>query len=185
MEGTATGLASVESLKLSSKLKTIGARAFDWCCTIKTITIPANVTTIKESAFSNCFDLESIIVGNKIKNIGKDAFKESKNVVIYGGSKSYVKKYAKKNKIKFVARDIAKKVTLNKKKVTLKKGDSIKLKATVKNPAYYSGSIKWKSSDTRIAIVNNKGIIKAKRKGKVTITVTAGKIKMSCKVIIK
>ena len=129
--------------------------------------------------------MESVIVGNKIKNIGKDAFKESKNVVIYGGSKSYAKKYAKKNKIKFVARDIAKKVTLNKKKVTLEKGESIKLKATVKNPAYYSGSIKWKSSDAKIATVNSKGMIKAKRKGKVTITVTAGKIKTSCKVVVK
>ena len=53
----------------------------------------------------------------------------------------------------------AAKVKLNKSKVTLKAGDSIKLK--VKN---YKGKVKWSSSKKKVASVSKKGVVTAKKK---------------------
>ena len=57
---------------------------------------------------------------------------------------------------------------LNKKKVSLKKGKSVKLTATIvkkgKKPYSYR-KVLFESSNTKIATVNRKGVIKAKKKG--------------------
>lgn len=82
-----------------------------------------------------------------------------------------------------------KKVTVNKKKVTLyPKADanygSIKIKATIK-PKGAKAKLKWKSSKKKVATVNSKGLIKAKKAGKATITVKAGKKSAKVKVTVK
>lgn len=59
-------------------------------------------------------------------------------------------------------------IKLNKKKVSLKKGKSVKLTATIvkkgKKPYSYR-KVLFESSNTKIATVNRKGVIKAKKKG--------------------
>lgn len=78
-----------------------------------------------------------------------------------------------------------KKIKLNKKKITLKKGKKYQLKVT-KSPAKASGKLTWKSSKKKVATVTTKGKVKAKKKGKTTITVKSsnGK-KATCKVTVK
>ena len=68
--------------------------------------------------------------------------------------------------------------------LTLKKGKSYQLKVERK-PLNTTDKLSFKSSNTKIATVSSNGKIKAKKKGKVTITITAGKKKVSCKVIVK
>lgn len=68
------------------------------------------------------------------------------------------------------------KITLNKKKVTLKAGKTFKLKVKIAPKNAYSKKVTYKSSNTKYATVSKKGVIKAKKAGrgkKVTITVTA------------
>ena len=60
-----------------------------------------------------------------------------------------------------------KKITLNAKKITLKIGEKKKLKAKT------SLKVKWKSSSKKIATVNNKGLVKAKKTGTAKITAYA------------
>ena len=43
----------------------------------------------------------------------------------------------------------------------------------------------YTSSNKKIATVSSKGVIKAKKKGKATITVKVGKKKVKCKVTVK
>lgn len=76
-----------------------------------------------------------------------------------------------------------KKITLNKKMCVLKKGKSVKLKATI-NPKKAKGSIKWKTSNKKIASVTAKGVVKAKKNGKTTITAVLKGKKATCKVIV-
>lgn len=45
-----------------------------------------------------------------------------------------------------------------------------------------AASVKWKSSNSRIASVDKNGLVKGVKSGKTTITVTHGKIKKSCEV---
>ena len=76
------------------------------------------------------------------------------------------------------------KITLNKKKKTLRTGKKYRLKASFW-PANLHGKIKWKSSNKKIASVSKKGIVKAKKKGTVRIYATYGTMKKSCKIIVK
>ena len=70
------------------------------------------------------------------------------------------------------------------KTLSLKKGKSYQLKTTVK-PLNTTDKVTFKSSNKKVATVSAKGKIKAKKKGKATITITAGKKKVTCKVTVK
>ena len=74
---------------------------------------------------------------------------------------------------------------LNKKKLTLKKGKTYKLKL-ICSPKSLGKKLTWKSSKKKVATVSKNGKVKALRKGKTTITVKnkSGK-KATCKVIVK
>lgn len=77
-----------------------------------------------------------------------------------------------------------KSVTMNYSQYVLQKGKKLKLKATVA-PKGTKVAVKWKSSNPKVATVSSKGVVKAKgKKGKAVITVTAGKKKAKCKIII-
>ena len=93
-------------------------------------------------------------------------FEESRTIQVTGDAKVRVKK-----------------ITGVPKKKTLKKGKkwSIKAKATPKNVA----KLTYKSSDKKVASVNGKGVVKAKKKGKATITIKAGSLKKTCKITVK
>lgn len=79
----------------------------------------------------------------------------------------------------------AKKIRLNKKKVTLHAGETLKLKTKLK-PAGSTAKIKWKSSKKKVASVSKNGTVTARKKGKAVITVQLpnGK-KAKCKVTVK
>lgn len=75
-----------------------------------------------------------------------------------------------------------KRIRLDKKEITLRIGEKKKIKVET------NLKVKWKSGSKKIATVNNKGIVKAKKAGTVRITVSAKKdkkIKSVCKVIVK
>ena len=76
------------------------------------------------------------------------------------------------------------KITLEFKKDTMLVGGKRTLKATTKNVK----TVVWKSSNKKIATVSKKGVVTAKKAGKVTITATAKgnkKVKASCKLTIQ
>ena len=76
-------------------------------------------------------------------------------------------------------------IKLNKKKYGMKKGASYTLKPTVK-PATSTDTVKWTSSNKKVAAVDAYGTVKAKKKGTATITAktTSGK-KATCKITVK
>ena len=76
------------------------------------------------------------------------------------------------------------KITLNRKKLTLKKGKSFKLKVTI-TPKDSQNKIFYKTSNKKIVTVSKNGKIKAKKKGTAKITVISGKKKAVCKVKVK
>lgn len=100
---------------------------------------------------------------------------------------------AKKNKKKKatitvkVMKKAVKKVKLNKKTASLKVGGSLSLKKTVSAKKGASKNVYWKSSKSSVATVSQKGVVKAKKAGKATITVQAtdgSKKKATCKVTV-
>lgn len=91
------------------------------------------------------------------------------------------------------SKSTVKAVAFKKKKVTVKKGKTKKLAVKVTVSPNTKANVKaakkkltYKSSNKKIATVTKTGKIKAKRAGKVTITVKySSKIKAACKVVVK
>ena len=79
----------------------------------------------------------------------------------------------------FAASKKAKSVTLNHKEYTVKNGKSVKLKATVSPKNSKNKKIEWSSSNKKVATVNSKGKVTAKKQGtaKITAKVKGTKIK--------
>ncbi len=77
-------------------------------------------------------------------------------------------------------------VSLNKKSAYIVKGKTLTLKVTVKPKSATNQKVTWKSSNKKVATVNDKGVIKAIKKGTATITVTTkdGKKTAKCKVTV-
>lgn len=80
------------------------------------------------------------------------------------------------------------KITLDKTKATLYVKQSTTLKVKKVTPGKASKSVTWKSSNPKVATVNSKGKVTAKKAGSVTITATSKsnkKVKTTCKVTVK
>ena len=75
-------------------------------------------------------------------------------------------------------------IRLNRTKKTLRAGKKFRLRATASVSRFQSG-IKWRSSNTKIATVSKKGVVRVKKKGKVRIYATYGKVKKSCLVKVR
>ena len=76
------------------------------------------------------------------------------------------------------------KIKLNRRKLTLKKGRSFRLKVTL-IPADSQDKIIYRTSNKKVAAVSKTGKVRAKKKGKARITVISGKKKVICKVTVK
>ena len=76
-------------------------------------------------------------------------------------------------------------VSLNKSTVSLQKGESTALTATVSPSNATDKTVTWKSSNTKVATVSSVGKVTAKATGTATITATAGNKSASCKVTVK
>lgn len=70
-----------------------------------------------------------------------------------------------------------KKIVMNRKKVKLSVGKTFKLRVKKVKPAKAAKTVKYKTGKKKIATVSKKGVIRAKRAGKTTITVTSEKNK--------
>ncbi len=76
-----------------------------------------------------------------------------------------------------------KKITVNKKNVRLKAGKKFRLETEI-TPVTSSQVIRYLSSDSKVAAVDKKGLIKAKKKGTAVIKVKSGKKTVKVKVVV-
>lgn len=78
-------------------------------------------------------------------------------------------------------------VTLNKKTATIIKGQKLTLRATLNPKNTTQKSLRWSTSNKKVATVNAKGVVNGVKKGKATITVKVKGTskKATCKVTVK
>ena len=126
-----------------------------------------------------------VTVTNKGKITGKKVGKATITVTTDKGAKASITVYVKAKKV------ATKKVTVKNaktdrvvKKATLKKGKKLTLKV-VTNPITTPDKVTFKSSKKSVATVTNKGVIKAKKKGKATIIVKSGKKTVKVQITVK
>jgi len=68
------GVVSIPSTINGLPVSSIGCRAFFYCFSLSSVTIPDSVTSIGKRAFSSCTSLASIHIGNSVVSIGDNAF---------------------------------------------------------------------------------------------------------------
>ena len=81
----------------------------------------------------------------------------------------------------------AEKLTLSTTTKELVKGQTITLTVSAVKPTNASKDVTWKTSDSSVATVNEKGVVKAKKAGEATITAvskTNEKVKATCKITV-
>ena len=118
-------------------------------------------------------------VDRKGKITGKKAGKATVTITYTNGSRRIFQVKVQKGIVKTTA------VCVNKRNIILaKKGKSFQLKVTL-TPVTSQQKVTYKSSNSKVAAVNSKGKIVAKKKGTATITVKSGNKKIICKVKVK
>ena len=147
----------------------------------KKVTLPSNNVYIGAYAFRNCKKLSELTIPKNCKvSTGWEAFNGCKSITVCGYSGTNAESFAKQEGFSFKSLD--KSISLEKNKITIKKGEKVTLKAKKIN---ISGTIKWKSSDKTIVTVNKKGKVSAKKPGTAIITAYVGNYKSKCKVTVK
>ncbi|MCK4565314.1 MAG: leucine-rich repeat domain-containing protein [Verrucomicrobia bacterium] len=73
---TATGTVAVPATIEGKPVTSIGYRAFGFCRSVKSISLPASITGIDNYAFWACNSLDSIIIPDSVISIGLFAFKD-------------------------------------------------------------------------------------------------------------
>ena len=118
-------------------------------------------------------------VDKKGKITGKKAGKATVTITYTNGSRRIFRVKVQKGIVKTTS------VSVNKRNIILaRKGKSFQLKVTL-TPVTSQQKVTYKSSNSKVAAVNLKGKIVAKKKGTATITVKSGNKKITCKVKVK
>ena len=171
---------SLTDVKLGTGIKKIPNSAFEHCDKLASIVLPYRVESIGDNAFKNDIAFTEITIPRATTSIGSSAFSYFGKMTIYGISGTYAETYAKENGIKFVAKDVeATKITLDKTKLILNRGDRYTLKLSVE-PEDFTDEVTWKSTNANVATVDDDGVIYAKDIGSATIKVMVGEQSAKC-----
>ena len=176
----------LEKVTLGQHINTIEYRTFYNCIKLNNVELHGGLRTIKEEAFALCNKITDITIPVSVKTIEDNVFSYPAKMTITGVNGSYAQQYAKDNDIEFVGKTVkATAVKLDKSTLNIEYayGGSAKLKATV-TPVDYTDELKWISSDSSIAEVDENGLVKAHKKGTVVITCKAGSVSAGCTVTV-
>lgn len=193
------GCSSLTDITIPNSVTKISCDAFEYCTSLKRVVIPKSVTSIGSDAFYHCKKLKVVkFMGKKPKFYSGNPWERNpavfepvfndthKDLIIY-----YPKKYKKSwSGYTYYRKKMycsVKKIKMNKKTLTLKKKKKRQLRYIITPKSATNKVVRWKSSNPKVATVSKKGIVKARKKGKCTITVITkdGKKKARCKVTVK
>ena len=161
---------NVTSLPIQVKKSTAGIR-------IKTTAIKGD--KIKSAKSSNAKVVKVSVKNGKLTIKGLKAGKATVTVTSTKGAKATVKITVQKQKV--ATKKLSATVST---KQTLKKGKRVTLKVA-KTPFTAQDTVKWTSSNKKVATVTSKGVVKGLKKGTATITAKAGKKVVKFKVTVK
>lgn len=167
------GNKTMTSVTIPDSVTKIEYAAFNECTSLTEIIIPSSVKTIGEAAFWYCTGLKSIVIPSSVTTFGKDAFKGCTLLTAYTEEGSKAQEYIKTLDFVKQGNRYAKEMKLNYSSLTLALTNTKTLTATLSPTPLYSSKVTYKSSDTKVATVTSKGVIKAVGLGEATITVTA------------
>lgn len=158
----------ITSVDIPDTVKTIGKGAFMECTSLKYVELPMSLTTLGDAVFWYCESLEKAVVFSDTKAMGANVFGRCGKLTVYCESGSAAEAYARSNSVATKA-IYPSKVTVSKSSVSLSKGGSVKLKASVYPADCYYNDIFWTADDGSIVSVAKDGTVTAKKYGKTKI----------------
>jgi len=178
------GCESLSEVKLGTGITKIPESAFANCSVLESIELPYGVSEIGKNAFANDTKLTSVTIPRRTTTIATSAFSYPNILTIYGVAGTTAETYAAEIGATFVAIDIpATEIVLNHSQLTLNKGESTTLCATI-TPSNFTDEAAWKSSNTSVATVTDIGVVKAVGLGECTISFIAGNKKVNCMITV-
>ena len=175
---------TLTNVTLGTGLTSIPASTFEHCDALERVSLPYRIASIGSKAFKDCVKFEAITIPRATASIDATAFSYPARLTVYGVPGTYAETFANEIGASFVNNEVtATAASLNKKEVTINKGQQSKLVLTV-NPSDFTDEVSWKSSDTSIATIAEDGTLVAKNVGTATIKVTVGNVSASCKVTV-
>lgn len=162
------GCTSLTNMMIPNGILSISGRSFSGCTNLNSIVIPSSVTLIDSGAFDNCTSLNEIYYYGTKEQWDKIIINPYNDYLLnanihYSSVPTPTKPTV--NKIT--------KVALNKKSVTLNKGKSTTVKATVTPTNATNKKLKWTSYNSKIATVDQNGKVTAKSRGVANIVAMA------------
>ena len=163
----------ITKLVIPAGVTVIREAVFAACKSLTSVTIPASVTDISGWAFNGCQNLASVTVLNKNVFIDRNAFGAcAQNLVIRGYAGSTAELYAKTKGITFEAVTVTephvKKVELS--DITMNYKTTAALNPTITADEGAEYTVKYESSDEKIATVDANGNITGVKRGTANIT---------------
>ena len=185
-----------KSYSVPNTVVTIEENAFWYCNSLESINLPQGIITIGKDAFTECNALKQVTIPRSVTDIGEKAFGYHTNGERYndfsisGYIDSAAENYALENGIPFTLLYSGARVTgvsLNKTSITIEKGKTQALSATIAPSNAENKRVAWSSSNTSVATVDKNGIVTAKANGTATITVKTydGGKTAACAVTVK
>ena len=162
---------------------------------IKDIDLEDGVTSIGSYAFAGCSNVEEVVISENIRSVGENAFSNctALRVIRYSGTKEAWDQinhselpdaaevfFGKETVIEVNA------ITLNETGVKLAIGEQYQLEVSIAPEDAANKDVTWSSSDDKVAMVDDVGIVTANGIGTAIITVTAANGKSAeCKVEVE
>ena len=183
------------SVTIPNSVTSIGEEAFSGCTGLTEVTIPNSVTSIGEEAFEYCYGLKTIVSLNPTPptcaSSNSFASYNYSKATLYVPKDSYAKyfidevwgKFSNITKIETTATSIS----LNKSSLTLDKGATEAIKASITPSNTTLSFLYWTSDNPIVATVDQSGKITAISAGTAKITAMAidgSNVSASCKVTV-
>lgn len=174
----------LKNVEIPNSVTYLGGSVFLGCTNLEEVVISNKVDTLRGWLFVECKSLKKVVIPASVKHISYyeippfEGFKtDMPKLIVYGNSGSYIQKYCKEQGIPFqiIGKDYS--ALLNKIKATsklnIKKNNNKTVKVTIpkglKKVSKFTGEegqvvVTYKTSNKKIATVNSKGKVTAKKR---------------------
>lgn len=177
IESNAFSSSGLVSIRIPRSVKTISSWAFSHCSSLSRVEIEEGVQVIEQGAFHYIDKIKQVYIPESVVSIGDNIFSYDgkRSVTIYGVLGSTAHTYALANNIAFsdINYKPVSQIEMVEKAISIVNGDSKKLSYTILPTNATNSNVTWKSSKPEVVSVDSSGIVRGKKVGSATITISS------------